>query len=103
MLVRLRIVVSTSSQTMPSLHGQQGRHHRGAYAAGNLQRAGGLGSVADHTGEVGDHILDGGLYLFESTSHKVDYAAGGTGGCDHTAAERGETAEALLDIDRGEV
>ena len=84
-------------------HGKHGRHHGRGDTRRDFKRARRLRSVAYHTGEVGNHILYRRTYLPVTASHQIDQSARGTGGGNHTAAQRRQTPEALLDIDRGEV
>ena len=39
------------------LHGQYGGEYSGRYSAGKLQCTTGLGTIAYHTGDVGNHVL----------------------------------------------
>ena len=41
-----------------ALHSQKSREQGGGDAGGDFQRTGGLGSVANHSGQIGNHVLD---------------------------------------------
>ena len=82
-----------------ALHGQHRRKHCCADARGQLQGAAGLCSVANHTCQIGDHVLHSKRHLFIRASHQIRNSATGTCCCHHTAAEGREGAEVLLDVD----
>ena len=61
-----------------ALHGKHGREHCGAHARSEFESARGFCSVADHAGEVGNHVLNGSTDLFVSATHEIGDATAGT-------------------------
>ena len=86
-----------------ALHGEHGREHGGRNARGEFEGARGFGAVADHAGEIGDHILDSRRHFFVIAAHEIGDAAGAAGSGHHTTAKCRECAEMLLDVDGSEV
>ena len=85
------------------LHCQHGRKDGGGDTRRHLEGTTGLRTVADHTGDVGDHVLDGKDDLVVVTAEEIGEAAGGASGSRHAAAQRRKPPEALLDVYDGEV
>lgn len=85
------------------LYGQHGGQRGRADAAAKLEGATWLSSVAHHPCEIGNHVLDSVGHLLEIAAHQVGNAAA-TAGAGHYAAAKGtQPAEALLDVNGGEV
>ena len=61
-----------------ALHGKHGGEDCSAHTRGEFEGARGFCSVADHAGEVGNHVLNGCTDLFVSATHKVGDATTGT-------------------------
>ena len=70
-----------------ALHGEHGGEDCGAHTRGEFEGARGFCSVADHAGEVGNHVLNGCTDLFVSATHKIGDAAAGTCRCNYATAE----------------
>ena len=88
---------------MLALDAEHGRENGGGDATADLQRTAGLGSVANHSGEVGYHVLHRIAYALEIASHEVGDATAAADAGYHTAAERRQPAKALLDVDGREM
>ena len=86
-----------------TLHGEQRGEQSGADSRRNLKRTTGLGSVADHARKVGHHILHRVADALIVTAHEIGDAATAAYGRHHAAAQRRQLAEALLDVDGGEM
>ena len=102
-LVDIFIDDSLGCRHVFALHGQGGGKDSRGDTGRNLQRTAGLGTVADHAGKIGYHILHGVTDIHVITSHQIGDAATGTDTCHHTAAEGRQRTEALLDVDGGKV
>ena len=61
-----------------ALHGEHGGEDCSAHARGEFERARGFCSVADHAGEVGNHVFHRGADLFVRATHEIGDAATGT-------------------------
>ena len=79
-------------------HGQHRRKCSRRNSSGNLQRTARLGTVANHTCNVSNHILYRITNLLVSSAHKVGYAATGTRRSHHAAAQSRQTSKALLNV-----
>ena len=86
-----------------ALHRQQGREDGCAHAAGDLQRARWLGTVADHTREIGNHVLDGGTDTTVVATHEIGDAHARSYRSHDASAEGRERAQRLLDVNGSEV
>ena len=69
-----------------AFHGEDSREHGSRYAAGELQRTTWLRTVANHTGDVGNHVLHRIGNLLIITAHEVGDTTAGASGCYHTTA-----------------
>ena len=45
--------------------------YSGSYAAGYLQCTGWFGTVANHAGDIGNHVLDGESHLIVLSTHEI--------------------------------
>ena len=80
------------------LHGEHRTEHCRAHAAGELQGATWLRTVADHSRKVCYHILHREANLFEVAAHEIcDTAAAARAG-NHASAKCRQRAEVLFDI-----
>lgn len=86
-----------------AFHREYGGEHGGVDTRGNLQRARGLRTVAEHSREVGNHVFHRTADALVVATHEVGDAHAGADAGDDTAAEGGQAAEALLYVDGGEV
>lgn len=82
-----------------ALHGQHGRQNGCAHARCQFESAARFGAVANHAGEVGNHVLHGRRHFLISAAHQIGDAATGTRGGHNASAKGREGAEALLDVD----
>ena len=85
------------------LHRQESTHDSGGDTTGDLEGTARFGSVTNHAGDVGNHVLDGIRYLCVVATHEVGDAYCRARGCHHAAAECGEATERLLDVDDSEI
>ena len=86
-----------------ALHGEQRGEQSCADSRRDLERTTGLGSVADHARKVSHHILHRVADALIVAAHEIGDAATAAYGRHHTAAQRRQLAEALLDVDGGEM
>ena len=70
-----------------ALHSQHGRQDGCADTRGDLERTTRLGSIAYHSGEISDHILDRKGDLLEIAAHQIGDATTRTSGGYDTTAE----------------
>ena len=66
-------------------NGQHRRQDGGGGSSGHFQRAAGFGTVANHAGDIANHVFHSVGNLFISAVHQVSQAASGAGGGNHTA------------------
>ena len=78
------------------LHGEQRGKESGGHARANLYAAGGLGPVANHAGEIGDHVLYGGAHAAVVASHEINYATTRARACHDTATECRQRAKVAV-------
>ena len=97
----VNIVVDNSlyARNAVVFHSQHRRKCSGRNSSGNLQRTARLGTVANHTGNVGNHILYRIANLLVGSTHQIGNATARTSRCYHAAAQSRQTTKALLDID----
>jgi len=88
---------------MLAFHAQKGREEGRRHARADLDGTARFGTVADHAGEVGNHVLHRMAYPCVVATHEIDDAAARPDTGNDTSAQGRELAEALLDIDGGEV
>ena len=81
------------------LDGQHGTEYCGGNSARHFQRATGLGAIANHTGQIGNHILHAIDNLVIVATHQIGDAATASGAGNHTTAKCTETSQTLFDID----
>ena len=86
-----------------AVHSHNGGEDGGGYTGGDLQCAAGLGTVANHAGEVGYHVLYGKTDFLVFSAHQPGDATRRAGGGYYASAQSGEAAKAFLDVDDGEV
>ena len=91
-----------------ALHPDAARAHGRCLAGrvdtgGDLEGAVRLGTVADHTGHVAHHVLDGTADLMVAAAQQVGDAAGGTGAGHGRAAEVAQAAKLGFDPDGDEI
>ena len=86
-----------------AFHGEQGGKQGCAHTRRNLQGATRLGAIANHTRQVGHHVLDGIADARIISTHQVGDATTTTRRGDDTSTEGRQLAQALLDIDGGEM
>lgn len=85
------------------LNAEHSRENGGGDTTADLQCTAGLGAVANHSGEVGYHVLHRIAYALEIAAHEVGDATAAADAGYHTAAERRQSAETLLDVDGREM
>ena len=84
-------------------HSHHSRKHCRRYPCCHLQRTTRLSTVANHTGEIGNHVLHRIRNLFITSAHQPSNTAAGTGSCYHTTTQGRQTSQTLLDINHRQV
>ena len=85
------------------LNGKHSAEYGSGNARRNLQRTRRFGTIANHTSQVGYHVLYRIGNLVVGAAHQIGDAAAGAGSSHDAAAEGRQFAKALLDVDGGEV